>query len=665
MKKKVVTVLFITLAGTLFALYYFAILDSSLRKTVLDSYMPGYIIKYNARSPNAAKLYGLSFSIGIFLSTMSLFWNRQNYKSEQIRVTNRISTPAPAGEGQCGTARWLDKSEFKTSFEHFELDLLPFEQWMKHNLDDIKGKEEGKYLAEVSIENGGVVLGKNDLRKNRELIYFNGDDSHIQVIGATRSGKGRTVVIQSICTIGLSGESLVITDPKGELYCYTSYFLKNLGYEIVTIDFKNPKKSTHYNYLQSIIDSVNAGNIPEAIDFTWDLTAQLVGEAKGEKLWNNGEASIIAASIMAVVYDNRHPENQKYQNLTNVFYFISQMCTPIAVGKAMIVPLNQYMKDLPEEHPSKGLLSVGEIAPSKTRGSFYTSALMTLRLFSSPYIAEMTSKTDYNTADIGNKKMAVFIILPDDRSTYYELATLYVAQQYQFLSKAADQNGGRLEKRVNYILDEFGNFAKISSFMSMMTVGAGKGMRFSIFLQDMAQLDAKYEKENAKTIRGNCDTWIYLKSNDPDLNDLMARKLGKYTISTYSLSSSNQRYVNPSTSNNVSLMARDLLTADEIGRIRRPYTLVTSTNDPAIFYAPDLCSWHFNKILGLGSKKHNQKIMAEREKLRLERTIDAKIALWGIWNEYKSSIQREQEETQKKNFEDAVIKQMMESGGLF
>jgi len=630
-------------------IFYFAQMDSLLRKQRLDSLNILYLIKYLSKSPKALQLFGLIFLFSIFVCLLVMTLNNEHYKSRQYHVTDNISIPVRAGEGQCGTAWWLDKLDFETKFDYFELDLNMFKEWIEHSLDDINGKDSGKaYLdpEKVAIENGGIVLGKKDGKNGKEKIFYNGEDSHVQIIGATRCGKGRTVVIESICTIGLAGKSIILTDPKGELYCYTSYFLKALGFKIYTIDFKEPKKSTHYNYLQSIIDCVERDDIPAAIDYTWDLTSQLVGEPKGEKLWNNGEASIIAASIMAVVYDNRAQENQKYQNLTNVFYFISNMCTPITVGKMQVVPLNNYMKDLPEDHPSKGLLSVGEIAPSRTRGSFYTSALMTLRLFTSPYIAEMTSKSDYKTVNLGREKTVVYIILPDDKETYYELATLYVSQQYSLLSKEADAKGGRLEHDIEYVLDEFGNFAKIANFMSMITVGAGKGMKFNFFLQDNAQLDSKYDKDNAKTIRGNCDTWLYLKSNDYDTNELVSKKLGTYTISTYSLGQSNQKYANTSSSSNISLMSRNLLTPEEVGRIRRPYTLVLSNNAPAIQYAPDLCSWNFNKILGMGSKKHNIKIMQARQNLRQEREVNGKIELWGIWNIYKDNIMKQQKKEQ-------------------
>ena len=173
-----------------------------------------------------------------------------------------------------------------------------------------------------------------------DRTFFVGDDVHTLCIGATRSGKSRTVVIQSLCLLGLAGESMVISDPKGELWSYTAPFLDRLGYEVITIDFKNPLKSQCYNFLQPIIDAVDRNDIAKAIDATWDLTAALVGEPKGERIWTDGEASIIASAIMSVVYDNREAKNLKYQNLTNVYFFIAEMCKTINNK----MPIIEYVK---------------------------------------------------------------------------------------------------------------------------------------------------------------------------------------------------------------------------------------------------------------------------------------------------------------------------------
>lgn len=499
-----------------------------------------------------------------------------------------------------------------------------------------KGVIKVELISEIIQKNSyfnnvesGIVLGMTK-KKEKEEIYVVGDDVHTIGIGATRSGKSRHVVIPTICTLGLAGESMVLSDPKGELYNYTEPFLKRLGYEVIAVDFKNPLKSHRYNFLQSVINEVKKNNIPKAIECVWDITSSLVGEAKGEKIWTNGEASTIAGSIMNVVYDNRAKNSNKYQNMTNTYFFIANMFKTI--GKEM--PITNYMEELKDDHPARGLIAISEIAPSKTRGSFFTSALTTLRLFTNPLIHSMTNESDFDPKDLGEKKVALFIILPDEKKTYYSLASLLVSQVYEQLVAVADERGGRLENRVNFILDEFGNFTPIPDFDTKLTVGGGRGIRFNIFLQDFAQLDAKYGKEVSKIIRGNCENWIYLQTNDQETLDELSKKLGNYTVSTYSLSSSSSKYSAGSSSQSINLTGRSLLTPSEIKLIERPYTLIISKRHPAIMYAPDLSEYKFNKMLGLGDREHNTKVREIREKSRPIRTIDEKMDLWDIWKAF-------------------------------
>jgi len=388
-------------------------------------------------------------------------------------------------------------------------------------------------MSEIT-QQGGVVIGVKK-EGNKERIYFVGEDSHLLCIGATRSGKSRNLVVQSICTLGLAGESIVVSDPKAELFDYTSEFLKKLGYEVLVLDFKNPAKSQRYNLLQPIINAVNAGA--------------------------NGECSIIAASILCVVCDNKH--RPEYQNLTNVYWFIAEMVKTI--GNKM--PLLEYVKKLPPAHPAKALLSISDVAPSRTRGSFYTSALTTLRLFTSKSIYAITHMSDFQLQDIGQKKQALFIILPDEKTTFYPVASLIVSQQYELLANLADMRGGRLKQRVNFILDEFGNFTTITDFTNKLTVGGGRGMRFNLFIQSFSQLKEKYDENTSDTIKANCQTWVYLQADDMDTLREISEKLGTYTVSSYQLSSNHAKYSTPSSSHSISLVERKLLNVDEVRRI--------------------------------------------------------------------------------------------------
>ena len=148
----------------------------------------------------------------------------------------------------------------------------------------------------------GIVFGYERLSDKKEKIYCIDSNTHTIGIGATRSGKSRCLVLQSIGLLGLAGESMVITDPKGELYDNTSSYLEELGYKLRTLDFKDTRKSDRYNFLQPVIDALEKGDIQDAIDKVWDITESLMPEnEKGEPIWKNGEASIIASSIFSIL----------------------------------------------------------------------------------------------------------------------------------------------------------------------------------------------------------------------------------------------------------------------------------------------------------------------------------------------------------------------------
>ena len=555
--------------------------------------------------------------------------NKKSYTSKLVTVvpatptSDAVQIPARAGQNQYGSARLLEQDKYANTFSSFILD--------KNRIDYNPEKEY--------IEKGGLVIGKEDLKDGTERIYYIKEDVHSQTIGATRCGKTRCEVLQSIGCLGLAGESIVASSCKSELYDYTVPFLLDRSYEAYTLDFDRPEFSNRYNFLQPIIDAVDDGDIAGGIDATWDLVSQLVGEPKGERVWNDGESSVIAGCIMAVVYDNRFPKYHRYRNMTNVYYFIIEMCTPVD----NILPLNAYKASLKPTHPSYPLLAVGNIAPDKQRGSFYTGAVMTLKLFSNPYIYNMTKQSDFKLADLGNKKIALFLIIPEERNTYYSLVSLFVSQLYAALSKDGKQKGGRISRRVNCLWDEFGQFKKIPIFINMLTAGGGKGIRQNIFIQGSSQLEEVYEKTGFETISGNCENWVYLHSEDEVINEKLSKKLGDYTTTSYSLSSSSSSTSSSSSSgssgHNISLQGRRLLYANEIAAIRRPYSLVTSMHLPAIMYAPDLSKWQFNEIFGLGDEEHNRKLSIEREaKYRKKYDVSEEMELWGIWDKFKQSI---------------------------
>lgn len=483
------------------------------------------------------------------------------------------------------------------------------------------------------IPRGGLLYeyleSKNELARFR-VIY---GDYHSLVIGATRSGKTRCFVLPSIAIIGLSGESMLLNDTKGELYEYSAEYLKALGYRVIALDFKNQKLSQKYNILNPVIKALEENNIAKAIDKTWDICNMLVPQnSHGEKIWTNGEMSILASAIMSVVYDNQAYDKKIYQNMTNVYHFIATMCREHTDyrGKGYF-PLERYLKELMKtnpSHPSLGLADISLIAPDKMRASFYGSALTTLQLYTSVGIYNMTNNSDFEIEELGLKPTALFIILPDEKETYYSISSIIVDQIYVELVALADRLGGRLPVRVNFILDEFGNFTKIPSFNSKMTAGAGRGLRINMFLQSFMQLEEKYGKESAKIIIGNCEHIIYLRSTDMATLDELSKLMGQYTTRSHSTSGS-IRYNSSSSSYSFNLMGRNLLTPDEIKRLQRPDTLILSSKHPVITHCPDISKTVFNAFFGMGDEKHNIKLRQERFSKRPEYFFE-EIAYWQI-----------------------------------
>ena len=454
-------------------------------------------------------------------------------------------------------------------------------------------------------------MGYEKLNKHKEMLHIVDGDIHSLILGATGSGKTRSLLLQSIGLIALAGESMILSDPKGELHDCVRPFLEELGYKVCCLNFKTPTKSQSYNFLQLVIDAMNRDDIPKAVELVWDIASSLVPAGKAEPIWENGEASIIAGAIMAVVYDNRN--RPELQNMTNVFHFINVMCK---AGKDDKMPLDAYVRSKGSDHPAVQLFAVALLAPSRTRGSFFTAALTKLRLFTSPYVYNMTRKSDFSLDAVGNEKHAIFIILPDGKATYNSLASLFVFQQYHALLENADSIGGRLKLRTNFMLEEFGNFTKIPGFTQMITVARGRGIKFNLVIQSFEQLDDVYGREQSKVIRDNCDCLIYLRSANPDTNADISRRLGKYTTSSYGRSNNttSKRSVNSSASMN--LIARDLLTPDEVKQIERPYVLVMlSGHDPTITIMPDISKWFFNEMYGMGDEEHNKQMRMHRGQL--------------------------------------------------
>lgn len=607
-------------------------LDSTLKNPEQIKFVTDPVAMKQCISNNEQiRMFTIFFFVILLLGIITLLvGGKSSFKVDMIEITPEIHTPVPVGQGQHGTAKWLNKKDFDKVFDSVIIDSKKL----------MEGKEH--------IPAGGLVIGKEDIKKSffsrkiKEKIYLITKDLHALIIGATRSGKTRNVVIETITMLILAGENVFIPDLKGEIRDYTEDTAKRCGYETICINFINPYESDRKNFLEPIVQALRRKDISRAIEETWSLVSQLVGEPPehGDKLWNDGEAATLAASIMAVCYDNQdHPE---YQNLTNVFYFITEMCSEYRGA----LPLQFYIDSLPEDHPAKILLAATKVAAMRTRSSFYVSAIMTLKLLTIPAINQMTNASDFDIEKLieEGKKVIVYLCLPARDKTYFPLASLVLRQLSDLIDYAADEKyGGRVPVRWNFVDDELGNFTKITNMRQQISFGTGKGIRHFMFIQSYAQLDDVYGEKVSQIIQDNADIKIYLRSPNPTTKKKISEDLGNYTTRSYSKSNNTPSGTfrnGGSDGESSNLMGRPLLYPDEVGKLQRPYSLVMSDSDPAIMYAPDLSQYAMNEFLGMGDEEHNNRLRQKKaeEHKKNERPHNSKMELWGIWNVWKRHI---------------------------
>lgn len=494
------------------------------------------------------------------------FW--RDLPNRKNRIGDGVGGPDATGSGEYGTSRWQTKREMDKTMTRWG-------------------------FGDTGII-GGIITGVNLAKKYAWTIV---DDLHTLIIGTTRSGKSRRWVLPTIWRLGFAGESMVLTDPKGELFRKTNRFLTRKGYNVVLLDFRNPGRGNRWNLMDPINRSVRGGDLSDAVQSAASISHMLVhqspGSKKGDQTWNNGAESVIQALTLAVAMEA--PDDAQ-KHMTSVYKMLGELgeTQRIMIGSQTVdfVPLNEYMKDLPTDHPARDAFIAARLAPERMRGSFYSQVATLLRFFADPGMQFMTGAQDHKLEDIGEKKTAVFLIIPDEDTTRHPLAALYVEQTYQALVKVADKHGGRLPVRVNMILDEFGNMPPFKDFATKLTVSGGRGIRWHLIVQDFQQLEALYG-DATETIKGNCHVWLYLLTSSTKTAEEISKKLGNYTINTDGSSVTDGGSINKiSRSQNVGKTGRRLLLPEELERFPKNEAIVMQLrHHPARVPMPDLSEW--------------------------------------------------------------------------
>ena len=397
-----------------------------------------------------------------------------------------------------------------------------------------KEKNYARWAKDKEIENGLDVKAVDPLapkadaagiplKMTQKKVWVDNGGYHNLVIGSTGAGKTQTTVLPMVNLLAKHDESMIITDPKGEIYENTSNYLKSLGYNIVLLNFRDPQQGNAWNPMYLPYSLYKNGNIDKSVELLEDLAANILKDpsAKGQDpFWENTSADYFAGLACGLFEDAKEEEI----NLNS----INLMTT---VGEEKLANTT-YVKDyFSYKDPASTAYTKASstlMAPSETKGSILSVFKQRVQLFASrANLSEMLANNDFDMRDIGRKKTAVFIVIQDEKTTYHTLVTIFLKQCYETLISVAQESGGKLPHRTNFILDEFANMPPLKDVTTMVTAARSRNIRFTFIIQNFAQLYEVYGKENGETIKGNCGNIVYLISTELSALEEISKMCGE------------------------------------------------------------------------------------------------------------------------------------------
>ena len=378
-----------------------------------------------------------------------------------------------------------------------------------------KGYSRWAKEKEIQAESSVAMVHQTDsdtnaagipLMMKKDQIWVDNGEYHNLVIGATGSGKTQTIIFPTVEVLAKKKESMIITDPKGEIYEQTSNMLRDKGYNVLVLNFRDPQQGNSWNPLSLPYRMYKSGNTDKAIELLDDLAANILYEEKSgnaDPFWEKTSADYFSGLALGLFEDTTEDK----VNLNS----ISLMTT---VGEEKFGGSTYIKEYFNTKDPASAAYTNASgtiMAPTDTKGSIISVFKQKIKLFASrDNLSEMLSHSDIDLETIGEKPTALFIVIQDEKKTYHSLVTILLKQCYETLISVAQKHGGKLPVRTNFLLDEFANMPPLKDITTMITAARSRLIRFTMIIQNFAQLDQVYGKENAETIKGNCGNIIYL-----------------------------------------------------------------------------------------------------------------------------------------------------------
>ena len=452
------------------------------------------------------------------------------------------------------------------------------------NFNEIKKNFKKEKIS--NIKESGVPIW---FSKDYKYVWFDRETPHYTYLGSTGSGKSVTAVIPmcSFIATAKNKRSVFITDPKGEIFNTTSKMFKDNGYNVLTLDFRHPEMSNHFNILEPIIkeyekyidyekksivskkDKVKFNNLAmtslaETNRLITSLATMIMQEKTQQKdpFWNNSARNLLEGLIGFFLEEYKKNNIKRNQiTMTSIRKFQNSSMQEKNFNK-----FKTYIDRKDYGSKSKDSLTSILNASDNTYKSITAVFGEKMSLFDDVNVANVTSDSDFDFDLLGREATALFIIVPDEDKVYFTLVTIIVGLLYKELVKLANsKENKKLPVQIDWLLDEFANCPPLADIEALVSVARSRGMRFHFFIQSFSQLDNVYGKEVAQIILDNCGL-IYLKTNTQDTAEQISKRLGKTTISSSSISQS-LSLLDYNGNKSTSLMARDLLTPDEVKQL--------------------------------------------------------------------------------------------------
>ena len=400
-----------------------------------------------------------------------------------------------------------------------------------------------------------VKLGLKGKQHKRNL--------NVLVVGG--SGAGKTF---SYCkpNIMQANSSFVCLDPKGEIVRDTGYLLEQKGYEVRVLDLINMNRSHCYNpfvYLK------NDNDVQKLVTNLFKSTTPK-GASSNDPFWDTAAQMLLLSLIFYLMYEA--PEDE--QN----FVMVMELLRAGDVHEdddSYVSPLDMLMNRLETKNPEHIAVKYYHdyhSGSAKTLKSIQITLAARLEKFNLESLAKITMTDELDLPSLGEKKVALFALIPDNDTSFNFLVSILYTQIFQQLFYLADHKyGGSLPIHVHFVMDEFANVSLPDDFDKILSVMRSREVSVSIILQNLAQLKALFEKQ-WESIVGNCDEFLYLGGNEQSTHKYVSELLGKETIDTNTYGKSSGRSGNYST--NYQNSGRELLTPDEVRMLDNKYALL-------------------------------------------------------------------------------------------